>query len=153
MLGGISTNMCTWSGHISASTIFTPFLLHNILKISAISCLIFPYATFLLYFGAKTIWYLQFHFVCDKLLLSIWIPPVYISAVGEPTLIIPPEVFFCKLKQCWLTCIAGGLFVFQSSVFRISEKLHNGKQGFALTIKREPDITSKFDDAGSLPSL
>ncbi|WP_368262082.1 hypothetical protein, partial [Blautia wexlerae] len=25
-------------------------------------------------------------------------------------------------------------FVFQSSVFRISEKLHNGKQGFALTI-------------------
>ncbi|MGI8276611.1 hypothetical protein ACR0SW_20030, partial [Blautia wexlerae] len=25
------------------------------------------------------------------------------------------------------------LFVFQSSVFRISEKLHNGKQGFALT--------------------
>ena len=39
-------------------------------------------------------------------------------------------------KQCWLTCIAGGLFVFQSSVFRISEKLHNGKQGFALTKKR-----------------
>ena len=28
---------------------------------------------------------------------------------------------------------AGGLFVFQSSVFRISEKLHNVKQGFALT--------------------
>ncbi|WP_205161173.1 hypothetical protein, partial [Blautia wexlerae] len=27
------------------------------------------------------------------------------------------------------------LFVFQSSVFRISEKLHNGKQGFALTRK------------------
>ncbi|MEO2711215.1 hypothetical protein ABHD46_15835, partial [Blautia wexlerae] len=27
------------------------------------------------------------------------------------------------------------LFVFQSSVFRISEKLHNGKQGFALTKK------------------
>ena len=25
---------------------------------------------------------------------------MYISAVGEPTLIIPPEVFFCKLKQC-----------------------------------------------------
>ena len=48
----------------------------------------------------NTTWYLQFHFVCDKLLLSIWIPPVYISAVGEPTLIIPPEVFFCKLKQC-----------------------------------------------------
>lgn len=28
---------------------------------------------------------------------------------------------------------AGGLFVFQSSVFRINEKLHNVKQGLALT--------------------
>ena len=24
-------------------------------------------------FGANTIWYFQFHVVCDKLLLSIWI--------------------------------------------------------------------------------
>ena len=31
---------------------------------------------------------------------------------------------------------AGGLFVFQSSVFRINEKLHNVKQGFALTKKK-----------------
>lgn len=54
-LGGIFTSICTWSGHISASTISTPFLLHSILKIFAISCFIFPYATFLLYFGAKTI--------------------------------------------------------------------------------------------------
>ena len=30
---------------------------------------------------------------------------------------------------------AGGLFVFQSSVFRINEKLHNVKQGLALTKK------------------
>nr|MDB6471380.1 hypothetical protein [Blautia wexlerae] len=32
------------------------------------------------------------------------------------------------------------LFVFQSSVFRISEKLHNGKQGFALTKKELQDL-------------
>ncbi|WP_459831869.1 hypothetical protein, partial [Faecalimonas hominis] len=50
-------------------------------------------------------------------------------------LIITLEVFYCKLKHLYLTCIAGGLFVFQSSVFRISEKLHNGKQGFTLTTK------------------
>ena len=30
---------------------------------------------------------------------------------------------------------AGGLFVLQSFVFRISEKLLNGEQGFALTKK------------------
>lgn len=32
------------------------------------------------------------------------------------------------------TRIAGGLFILQSSVFRISEKLLNGEQGLALTI-------------------
>ena len=32
------------------------------------------------------------------------------------------------------------LFVFTSSVFRINEKLHNGKQGFALTTKEYPSV-------------
>ncbi len=30
----------------------------------------FPYITFRRYFGANTMWYLQFHFVCDKLFTS-----------------------------------------------------------------------------------
>ena len=37
---------------------------------------------------------------------------------------------------------AGGLFVFQSSVFRINEKLHNVKQGLALTRKLPPQSTN-----------
>ena len=61
MFGGISTSICTWSGHISASTILTPFLLHSMLKIFAMSWRNAPYATFLRNFGANTIWYLQFH--------------------------------------------------------------------------------------------
>ena len=61
MLGGISTNICMWSGHTSASTIFTPFLLHNMLNILAISRFNCPYIIFLRYFGANTMWYLQFH--------------------------------------------------------------------------------------------
>lgn len=69
MLGGISTNICTWSGHISASPIFTPFLLHNILKIFAISCLIFPYATFLLYFGVDG----NFRWQYKDLVTCLWV--------------------------------------------------------------------------------
>ena len=43
--------------------------------------------------------------------------------------------FLHNAKATLTTRIAGGLFVSQSFVFRISEKLLNGKQGFALTIK------------------
>ena len=43
--------------------------------------------------------------------------------------------FYNNAKAILTTRIAGGLFVSQSSVFRINEKLHNGKQGFALTKK------------------
>ena len=72
MLGGIFTNICTWSGQISASIISTPFLLQSVLNIFAMSCFNAPYAIFLLNFGANTIWYLHSHFVCDKLFMSIW---------------------------------------------------------------------------------
>ena len=56
ILGGISTSICIWSGHTSASIILTPgFLLHKVDNILAISCFNLPYATNLLYFGANTI--------------------------------------------------------------------------------------------------
>lgn len=61
IFGGISTNMCTWSGQISAI---------DSLSIFPISTRYFCSNIFLLYFGANTIWYLQFHVVCAKLLLS-----------------------------------------------------------------------------------
>ena len=32
----------------------------------------YPYSFFSRYFRINTIWYRRFHFVCDKLLLSIW---------------------------------------------------------------------------------
>ena len=41
-------------------------------SISLISNLFSAKNTFLLYFGAKTMWYLQFHFVCAKLLLALF---------------------------------------------------------------------------------
>jgi len=41
---------------------------------------------------------------------------------------------------------AGGLFVLQSSVFRINEKLLNGEQGLALT-RKSPDNTSLGDES------
>ena len=57
------------------------------------------------------------------------------NAVGEPNIIIALEVLYCKLKQLQPPP-AGGLFVLHCGVFRINEKLHNVKQGFALTKKK-----------------
>ena len=48
-----------------------PFLSHKSLNIFPISAFNFPYISALLNFGAKTIWYLQFQLVCDKLSLFI----------------------------------------------------------------------------------
>ena len=100
-------------------TISTPFLLHSILKIFAISCFIFLYATFLLYLGAKTIWYLHFHFVCDKLLISIWITSFdFMWLANQHNYITGVFLLFTvvSIKQCWLIGLASGLFVHQSSV-------------------------------------
>src|SRR5690625_5129308 len=65
--GGMLTYICIWSGHASAFIISTSFLLHSSLNINPISCLSFPYISFLLYFSANTIWYLHSHVVCAKL--------------------------------------------------------------------------------------
>ena len=57
-------------------------------NISAIPFFNLPYATILLYFGANTIWYLQFHLVCARLLLSNSITSLsYIKLAGEPYLV------------------------------------------------------------------
>lgn len=53
-LGGILSNKCTWSGHISPSIISTPFHAHSVRKISLISNLFPSKNTFRLYFGANT---------------------------------------------------------------------------------------------------
>jgi len=84
IFGGISTSIWIWSGHASACIIWTSFRLHNILNIFAMSCFNSPYITFLRNFGAKTIWYLQFHVVCDKLLLSTGHPPLFNDTADEP---------------------------------------------------------------------
>ena len=46
-------------------------------------------------------------------------------------------------KAISTTRIAGGLFVLHCGVFRISEKLRNGEQGHALTIKRSDSLRIK----------
>ena len=56
ILGGISTNICTWSLHVSPFIIFTPLNSHNCLSIFPIFFFTFPYITLLLYLGANTNW-------------------------------------------------------------------------------------------------
>jgi hypothetical protein len=60
------------------------------------------------------------------------------KTVGEPVFIISREVFLHNAKAILTTRRAGGLFVLQSSVFRINEKLLNGEQGHALTNNAPP---------------
>ena len=59
-----------WSGIACASTISTPLYSQRRLKYFPKSDLNFSYIVFLRYFGVNTMWYWQFHFVCDKLLVS-----------------------------------------------------------------------------------
>ena len=68
--GGIFTSMWIWSHIAWASTISTPLYSHNLLRYFPISVLNLAYIAFRRYFGVNTIWYWQFHFVCDKLLVS-----------------------------------------------------------------------------------
>ena len=51
--------------------------------------------------------------------------------------------FLHNAKAILTTRRAGGLFVLQSSVFRINEKLHNVKQGLALTKEIGPFVHAK----------
>ena len=67
--GGIEINMCTWSEQTSTSCMITFFHSHKLLRIAPTSSLFWWKNTFLLYFGAKTTWYLQFQVVCAKLRL------------------------------------------------------------------------------------
>ena len=66
----------------SPSTIWIPFQLHNSPRIFPFSALCSPQNIFRRYFGANLIWYLQFHVVRAKLLLSFVIecPPFGIPA-------------------------------------------------------------------------
>ncbi|MCC8103840.1 MAG: hypothetical protein LIP11_16865 [Clostridiales bacterium] len=59
--------------------------------------------------------------------------------------------FLHNAKAIPTTRIAGGLFVLQSSVFRINEKLRNGEQGHTLTNNAHP--VSKRDGRLSLRGI
>ena len=68
---GISRRRCTWSGIRCPSTISTPLYLQSSFMISFRSFRYWPYISFRLYFGVNTIWYVQYHFVCDSE-LALW---------------------------------------------------------------------------------
>src|SRR5699024_12797816 len=71
--GGIMTNIWIWSLHAFASCISTFFLSQSSLIICPILFLYFPYIICLLYFGAKTRFYLLLICVCVILLLLFFV--------------------------------------------------------------------------------
>lgn len=81
---------------LPAATSFTCQSPHE-LFLFAISCFNPPYTTFLLNLGANIIWYLQFHFVRDKLFTSIWIPPVFMWLANHHN--FTTGIFYFKLKH------------------------------------------------------
>ena len=95
--GGISTYRCMRSGIAAASNIVNPF------------CASCPYYVsdirrYLLIdnlssnFGVNMIWYLPFHFVCDKLLLSIWIFSFDLVVSGWRTFLL---LYHRRLSFSW----------------------------------------------------
>ena len=79
--------------------------------------------TFLLYFGAKTMWYLQFHVVCDKVctsfngLLFIICPPFDFYAVARPHSYSIKRSFIFKgssLKLYGTPRLSGGFLIQKS---------------------------------------
>ena len=113
--GDISTSMCTWSGHSSASIMFIPFLYHNS-PMSFLNCL---YITCLLYFCAKTIWYLHLQLVCDKVFLSM-ITSLFNCACDYHNYTLRRFSWCLKLKLNSSTCIAGGLLFHSHSFVQLT---------------------------------
>ena len=126
ILGGMLTNICIWSGHTSPSIISTPFHWHNFRNISLISNRFSSKNTFRLYFGAKTMWYLQFHDVCAKILLSM------VSFFIDN----PPFVFFSFDWQVYSNYITNGGFFSSVNLYRTTRL----SRGFRYT-KKPPRIS------------
>ena len=70
ILGGIFNNIWIWSDMACASIISTPLYSHSLLRYLPMSVLNLAYIALRRYLGVNTIWYWQFHLVCDKLLVS-----------------------------------------------------------------------------------
>ena len=85
---------------------FIPFHLHSSRSIAPISSAHSPKNAFRRYFGANTTWYLQFHFVCDKLCTSFILFDLLLVflAVARPQGYYTPKGVF---MSC---CIAIGFF-------------------------------------------
>ncbi len=66
-LGGTRKHIWMWSGIRCLSKISSPFWRLSSCRISPTRRLNFPYSFFWRYFGIITIWYLQSHLTCDKL--------------------------------------------------------------------------------------
>ena len=108
------TNICMWSGHTSPSIISTPFHWHNCLNISLIAWRFSSKNTFRLYFGANTMWYLQFHFVCARLFVFIFSffkdkSSSCVFCGWQTTFILPHEEdFFSPVNLSWTTRLSRG---------------------------------------------
>src|SRR5699024_6729781 len=119
-----------WSLHAFASCISTFFLSHSSLIISPILLLYFPYIICLLYFGAKTRWYLHLHCVCAKLFLSFIGHASFYDEIwwsgNQPYLTMKRGFFYPTLEALW-------------------NPRHS--QGFSNTIKEEPTNEEQTDDS------
>ena len=98
--GEIVTIIWIWFRQHSASIISTYFLFHKSLKILSTSAFIRPLIIYLLYFNAKTIWYLHLHLLYNKLFKSfIDIDPPMLKCCGcQTNFILPLGVFSFSLR-------------------------------------------------------
>lgn len=97
------------------------------LKIFSISCRNAPYATFL-----RTLVQIQYGTYNSIYYVINYLHPILDTSFDlcgwRTSTIISLEVFYCKLKRCYLTCIAGGLL--KDCPTRKSFLLHIAKSCF-----------------------
>ena len=143
ILGRILTNICMWSGHTSPSIISTPFHWHNCLNISLIAWRFSSKNTFRLYFGANTMWYLQFHFVCARLFVFIFSffkdkSSSCVFCGWQTTFILPHEEdFFSPVNLSWTTRLSRGFhYTRKSARLYSSRALLIGSRGDNLRLIR-----------------
>ena len=108
ILGGMLTSVCAWSGIRCPSMISTPLRWQSCLRISPRSLRHWLQMTFLLYFGANTMRYLQSHFVCARPLAFRATAITFPSGLATRAITMLGGRVFCCVAKVGSTRWAGG---------------------------------------------
>ena len=96
-------------------------------------------------------WYLQFHFECVKIFVSVilTIPPCFLVLVGGPTLLLYHKEEYLYLKIFNSTTSSGGLFSLKATIKKNSACLPSSFLQSKIKIDHTPEYAEKPPSMGS----